>query len=150
MTIQPKILAPIRGFKGEYEWLSNFFPSVVWWEGVPFPTVEHGFQAAKTDDVDTHLMIAELPTPGLAKREGRRILLREDWEDVKDDIMYDLCKYKFRKEGNLAENLLNTGDVYIEETNNWNDTYWGVCKGIGQNKLGKILMRIRRELSKNS
>lgn len=142
------MIPEIKGFKDEYAWLSNFFPSTVWWEGVPFPTVEHAYQAAKSEDVDVHLTIAELSSPGLAKKEGRSILLREDWEDIKEEVMYDLCNQKF-KSSNFKEKLLNTKNSYLEETNNWNDTFWGVCKGQGENKLGKTIMRIRAEISKN-
>ena len=57
-------------------------------------------------------------------------------------------KQKFTKHKDLKEKLLATGDAYLEETNHWHDTFWGVCKGKGQNHLGKILMEVREELKR--
>ena len=84
--------------------------------------------------------------PSDAKRLGRSIRLRDDWELVKYDIMYEICKAKFEQNADLKEKLLATGDKYLEEGNTWNDRCWGTCKGIGENHLGKILMRVRDEL----
>lgn len=135
---------PIKGFKKENHFLSNFAISTVWWEGVSFPTVEHAYQAAKSENVDDHLRIAELTFAGEAKKEGRSLLLRDDWEEIKEEVMYDLCSQKFKNKV-LKEKLLATGNCYLEETNEWGDIFWGVCGGIGQNKLGKTLMQIRKE-----
>ena len=84
--------------------------------------------------------------PLTAKRRGKKVPLRPDWEEVKDDLMYQVCKAKFTQHPDLQEMLLATGNQELQEGNTWGDTYWGVCKGKGQNKLGKILMRIREEL----
>ena len=72
----------IDSFEGEFEFLSNFFPSPIRFEGMVYPTVEHAFQAAKTMDMAKRKMIAGLPSPGQAKREGRKVTLRPDWEEV--------------------------------------------------------------------
>lgn len=135
----------IEGFFGEYRFLSNFVTSPVWYEGIPFPTVEHAYQAAKTEDIDVQLEIADLDIPAKAKRAGNQLLIREDWDDVKVDIMRDLVTQKFRQK-EFAEKLKATGDAYLEETNTWRDTFWGVCDGKGFNKLGEILMSIRKKL----
>ena len=50
------------------------------------------------------------------------------------------------KDINLSELLIGTEDVELVESNNWNDTFWGVCNGKGKNHLGKILMEVREEL----
>ena len=81
-----------------------------------------------------------------AKALGRKIELRPDWDSVKDIVMYDVCKLKFTTHTDLKEKLLSTGDAELIEGNYWGDVYWGVCNGIGKNKLGKTLMRIRSEL----
>ena len=81
-----------------------------------------------------------------AKRMGRRVELRVDWETVKERIMYEICLAKFTQHSELAQKLLKTGTKYLVEGNYWGDTEWGVCNGKGKNKLGKILMRVREEL----
>ena len=95
--------------------------------------------------VEDFLKIANAKTPGEAKKLARKLPIRPDWEEVKDQIMLDLVRIKFSKSG-LKKALLATGDAELIEGNTWNDTYWGVCKGVGQNKLGKILMQVRKEL----
>ena len=84
-------------------------------------------------------------TPSKAKRKGQKITLRSDWEQVKEQVMYDVLKLKFKDEV-LAKLLKETGTKYLEETNWWGDEVWGVCNGVGQNKLGKLLMKVREEL----
>ena len=84
--------------------------------------------------------------PAQAKLVGRNCNLREDWEEIKEQTMYEIVKAKFTQNEALARLLLATGDAYLEEGNWWHDTTWGVCNGVGQNKLGKILMRVREEL----
>ena len=74
-------------------------------------------------------------------------MLRKDWEQVKDDIMYEVVRAKFIQHPILAQQLLDTRDAELIEGNNWGDTYWGVCNGYGKNMLGRILMRVRDELS---
>jgi N-glycosidase YbiA len=134
----------IKGFFGHYRFLSNFWFVKVELDGVTYPTVEHAYQAAKTHDFELRKGIIPLKV-GEAKKWGRQVVIREDWEDVKDDIMFDLCAQKFAKEP-LRTCLLATGESYLEETNHWGDKYWGVCNGVGLNKLGLTLMRIRQFL----
>ena len=139
----------IKEFQGKYRFLSNFFPSPVMWNNIEYPTVEHAYQAAKTLDVDKREIIRLQPTPGQAKRIGRVIPLREDWNEVKLKIMEYLVKQKFTRHENLKEQLLATGDEKLAEGNSWNDTYWGVCRGVGKNYLGIILMKVREELKQS-
>ena len=83
-----------------------------------------------------------------AKRLGKKVTLRTDWDSVKIPIMYELVDNKF-KHFDLAEMLLATKNQHLVEGNWWGDTYWGVCKGVGQNKLGKMLMKLRENLKSN-
>jgi ribA/ribD-fused uncharacterized protein len=130
--------------------LSNFHRCLVVYEGILFKTTEHAFQAAKTFDKKARLKIAYLPSPRKAKIAGRKVILREDWEQVKDAVMYDILKLKF-SQPYFEKKLPETGKAQLVEGNTWNDTYWGVCNGEGKNKLGVILMKIREELeSKNT
>ena len=136
----------IRGFFGEYRFLSNFYPSVIIYEGITYPTVEHAYQAAKVEGLTHKLRMAKMATPGDAKRLGQNVDLVTDWNDKKLGIMYDLNKLKYTTHQELRGKLILTGDRDLEETNSWGDTYWGVYKNVGHNKLGLILMRIRKEL----
>ena len=137
----------IDNFAGKYAFLSNFYMVYVDYEGLTYTSSEAAFQAAKTFDLEEKKRFADM-SPKEVKRAGRRIPLREDWEEVKDDVMYAVCKEKFRNP-DLRDRLLATGDEELVEGNTWNDRYWGVCKGEGENKLGKILMRIREEIRKD-
>lgn len=138
----------IDSFDGNFAFLSNFYPAIVHFEGHKYSSNEHAFQAAKTFNEMEKSFVASAPTPGIAKRRGRSVSLRKDWEFVKDSIMYDLVLNKFKNNEDLKQKLLNTGNEELVEGNYWGDTYWGVdVKKGGQNKLGKILMRVREELN---
>ena len=132
----------IDSFSGEYRFLSNFFVFPISWQGFRWPSIEHAYQAAKTYDNDTHIQILNAGSPGKAKRIGRTVKLRSDWEDVKLGIMLELVVLKFVGT-ELQSRLVNTRPHELVEGNTWNDTYWGVCRGIGENHLGKILMDVR-------
>lgn len=138
----------INCFDGKWAFLSNFYWNEIEHEGIVYPTNEHFFQAMKTLDNDERRQIANCLTPGQAKRMGRRVALRSDWESVKEDVMLlGLC-LKFADE-QLADWLLETGDEELVEGTTWHDNEWGNCscpKCIdieGKNKLGKLLMRVR-------
>tara|TARA_B100000508_G_scaffold111285_1_gene89527 strand:+ start:535 stop:963 length:429 start_codon:yes stop_codon:yes gene_type:complete len=136
----------IEGFDGDYRFLSNFYPALVELDGIMYPSVEHAYQAAKTLDENERQSILVLEKPGQAKKAGREVTLRQDLEEVKMHVMLDLVRYKFYNCPDLKNKLLATGDAYIEETNWWGDTFWGVCEGKGKNVLGTILMNVRAEL----
>lgn len=140
----------IDAFQGQYRFLSNFWPATVQFEGITFPSVEHAYQSAKTLDMDQRRRIAALATPEEAKRAGRALQYRPDWEQVKYDVMEQCVRYKFTHNPELARRLLATGDAYLEEGNTWNDQIWGVYQGKGQNRLGKLLMKVRDELRHQS
>jgi len=136
----------IKEFQGEFRFLSNFWPARLHHDGIEYPTTEHAFQAAKTLDFRDRWNISKLPTPADAKREGRKLVLRPDWEAVKDQVMLELTILKFMNHRKLKEQLLATGHAELIEGNTWGDKYWGVCGGEGHNHLGKILMLVRGQL----
>lgn len=140
----------INAFTGTYRFLSNFYPAVVTYEGVAFPSVEHAYQAAKTHNLTLRRTIARYRYAADAKRAGKNLPLRDDWELVKRDTMRTLLAKKFAVGSGLADQLLATGDEMLVEGNWWNDTYWGVCDGVGQNWLGVLLMQRRTELQGQS
>lgn len=143
MTVLGETQDAITSFQGEYFFLSNFYNAPVVYQGIRFENNEAAFQAAKCPERMRDFCGL---TPRDAKRLGRRIALRPDWEAVKYDVMYQVCKAKFSQNPDLLEKLLATGDAELVEGNTWGDTVWGVCKGVGENNLGKTLMRVRGEL----
>lgn len=137
----------IESFQGEYRFLSNFFPSLVIYAGRCYTSVEHAYQASKTLNQPQRDAIRAAETPGRAKRMGQKVALRPNWDTYKLDVMEMLVGEKFRIAEDLADLLLATGDAELVEGNTWGDTFWGVCGGMGENHLGRILMRVRAELN---
>ncbi len=136
----------IECFREEYRFLSNFWPAEVRFEGIAYPTVEHAYQAAKTLDIKEREWFAALPRPGKAKIAAGKRPIRIDWPEVRVGIMTELVRKKFTRHADLAAKLLATGDAEIIEGNAWGDTFWGVCEGVGENNLGRVLMAIRAEI----
>jgi ribA/ribD-fused uncharacterized protein len=139
----------IKSFRNEAYFLSNFAPTPFWTpQGTYCPTVEHAFQACKTNDPQQRIWVLTANTPLQAKQRGRHVQLRPDWNEVRLKYMKALVKLKFEQNHDLASLLCATGDALLEEGNYWNDTFWGVDfkTGRGQNHLGKILMEVRTEI----
>lgn len=143
----------IVSFEGKYAFLSNFYPAKIHIENKEFgfydeyPTAEHAYQASKAFMVTEKEQIKSASTPGLAKKYGKFIRMRSDWDEVKLETMEEIVRIKFEMNPDLAQLLVDTGDMKLVEGNWWHDTYWGVCNGRGHNHLGKILMKVREELS---
>lgn len=141
----------ITHFKDKYAFLSNFAQAPVVHDGMHFPTVEHAYQAAKTlDEADRHaIQIAR--TPGMAKRMGRYVKMRPDWEEIKIGIMEDLLRQKFTGRYQFRNMLKSTGNAELIEGNTWGDKFWGAVwdnnEWVGENNLGKLLMKIRDEIA---
>jgi ribA/ribD-fused uncharacterized protein len=128
-----------------YDFLSNFYRSTVRYEGRLYPTVEHAYQAAKSLDDGVREMIRRQPDPMQAKKMGQGIQRRTDWDDVRVDIMRSLVHEKFENPF-LRPRLKETGTAMLVMGNRWNDTFWGVCRGTGENWLGRILMEERSRI----
>lgn len=132
---------------GVHSPLSNFYPSPIFIYDLTWPTVEHFYQAMKCDDKRMWEHILAQPTPGKAKKAGRGVNLRSDWESVKLLVMRAALVRKFTAaDPILSGYLLNTGDALLVEGNTWGDTFWGEVDGKGQNWLGVLLMARRAEL----
>lgn len=136
----------IDSFHGTNRFLSNFWPATVTLDGTEYASVEHAYVAAKTTDVSLREQIRATERPGDVKRFGRKIVLRDGWDDMKLAVMRDLVRQKFQHP-ELAALLRATAPHELVEGNTWGDRYWGVCRGQGQNNLGKILMAIRDEIA---
>lgn len=144
---------PIRRFRGKYSFLSNFYPAKVIYGGDVYPTVEHAYQAAKTYNRKDRKHIRRCNQPAAAKALGREVDLKDGWYENKDKrVMLKLLRQKF-SQGELRQQLLDTGDAFITHGNEHGDCYWGVCVNLkdgygdmGYNHLGVFLMKVRSEL----
>ncbi len=146
----------INSFRGEYYFLSNFYEVPVAYKGVTYLNNEAAFQAQKTISAyqrskgEIPLLSEEIRFSNLnaseAKKLGKRVSLRKDWEEVKVSLMQEIVDAKFDQHPDLAEKLLETGDEHLEEGNTWGDKIWGTVKGQGKNLLGQILMNTRERL----
>ncbi|OSA90722.1 UNVERIFIED_ORG: swarming motility protein YbiA [Clostridium botulinum] len=132
-------------FRGEYFFLSSFYICRINYKGIIYNTVEAAFQSMKSKDVEERKECVQL-TPKEATIKGNKIFLREDWEEIKEDVMYNICLCKFSQNADLAKRLIETGDAYLEQGSSWNDKEWGTVDGVGENILGKILMKVREEI----
>lgn len=147
----------IDKFDGRFRFLSNFWPCKIEHQGITYPSNENYYVAMKINDIqlingkmitvdDAREYVATIKDPGVVKRFGRSIKVRKDWDDIKLKVMEYGVRQKFKKNEELKELLLSTGDQELIEGNWWGDIYWGVCKGVGENHLGKILMKVRDEI----
>lgn len=134
----------IGPFSGEYRFLSNF-----WLEPQRMMlSNEHFFQAAKAADPAERANIMFSATPGIAKRAGRLVAIREDWDSIKESVMLEGLRNKFYLDRDLRDKLIATGGAKLVELNTWGDRYWGVdmATGEGANRLGELLMDVRAEV----
>lgn len=140
----------ITEFQNEYRWLSNFAPVKIKLDGLEFPSVEHAYMSAKYNDIEWKKFCSNPNNKaGDVKRKSRNITLKEDWNDIKLEVMKECVNQKFSQEPYRTK-LLGTGTQYIQEGNRWNDKYWGVClkTNKGENHLGKLIMDVRSALVK--
>lgn len=137
----------IDSFRNEYSFLSNFFASLIIINGKKYATVEHAYQALKTSDVETHELIRNAKTPAIAKRLGRAIQLKSNWDNIKIEVM-KFCLQKKFENPYLRAMLISTGVEELIEKNYWGDTFWGVdAKTLkGENWLGRLLTEIRENI----
>lgn len=137
-------------FDTKFSFCSNFYACEVDYDGHRYKTAEHAFQAAKAVYEEERAYVAAASTPGEAKWRGRRVKIRPDWEEAKDEIMLAIVRSKFT-DPVMRYDLINSRDWILCENNYWHDNYWGNCtcprcESIeGENRLGKILMQVREE-----
>jgi ribA/ribD-fused uncharacterized protein len=145
----------IYGFFKDYRFLSNYHPCEILVDGIIYPSSEHAYMAYKTDDFTQKTQISLMEKPSDAKKLGQLITLRKDWEYYRVAAMLNCLHLKFQN-SELADMLCATGGKYLEETNWWQDKFWGVYKSTdswtgdveqgGLNMLGKCLMIVRSNL----
>lgn len=137
----------IYGFFGEYRFLSNFHVCNVTLDGLTYKSSEAAYMAGKTTDKAIKMRFAAIDEPKEAKKLGREITMIPEWDDYKVLHMTRVVYAKFAQNRDIALKLFQTYDKYLEETNNWNDLFWGADElGQGKNMLGKVLMHVREIL----
>ena len=148
VRISPAAQEAVTEFRGEFFFLSNSYYAPITYMGQRYANNEAAFQAQKTRNPNKRkeFTIQNLQHPGDAKRLGRHLQLREDWEEIKLEQMYNICMAKFFQHPDLREKLLKTCCCPLFEGNTWGDRYWGTVNGYGENHLGIILMDIRAKL----
>lgn len=134
----------INSFTNNYYFLSNFSDSVFVYDGIQYQNAEAAFQAQKCENPKDREQFSSLNSTE-AKKLGRKVSLRKDWESVKVDLMRQIVTEKFQQNPDLKEQLLATGNAYLEEGNTWGDRIWGTVDGKGANLLGQILMALREQ-----
>ena len=132
----------IYGLFGKYRPLSNFHLEDFIFEGRKYRCSEAAYMSCKTIDIDEKMNLTVMDGP-TAKKYGQTIQLVKNWNVIRVSMMTNVLREKFKQSKSLMDLLVQTDKKYIEETNWWNDRFWGVCEGTGENNLGKILMSIR-------
>ena len=133
----------IDSFRDAHRFLSNPYFVDVTYNGYTYKSSEYAYQAAKATNKADHDYIIAATSLKELKRRGREIKCRPDWDRVRTTIMAEIVYYKFDQHPDLYAKLKATGDAILIEGNWWKDTFWGVCRGVGKNMLGKILMIVR-------
>lgn len=141
----------INRFWKDHKFLSNFHYSTIFYRGNKWKTVEHAYQAMKTLDITEQAKIRDASAPSQAKKYGRCVIVRDDWDQVKIEIMLELLRLKFHNPF-LRGKLAATGNAILIEGNNWCDVVWGQCRcekhnWEGLNLLGRLLMQVRDEIN---
>lgn len=139
----------IDSFSGQWKFLSNFYLCPFEFDGRVWSTGEHAFQALKSADRSVQEHIRRIASPSNAKREGRTVELRTGWDRMKVEVMRRIIAAKFALHSPLATRLMDTETAVLIEGNDWGDRFWGVCRGVGSNHLGLLLMERRGELVQN-
>lgn len=141
----------VINFYYEYEengFLSNFYPSPIYLDGYMWPTVEHFYQASKTDDQEYRDRVRLAPTADEAKKLGNdpACAIRDDWDVRKVNVMRQALIAKFSQHSELRSALLATGDAILVE-NSKKDYFWGIgAEGTGKSMLGALLMELRASI----
>jgi ribA/ribD-fused uncharacterized protein len=128
---------------------SNFAPSPLVIDEKRYPTSEHYFQSQKFVGNPAYAaQIAAASSPSAAAKLGRSRAypIRPDWDAVRDAIMLRALRAKFGQNPDLREILTSSSPRKLVE-HRAADSYWGDGRtGLGQNRLGVLLMQVRSGL----
>ena len=135
-----------NGFKDEFKFLSNMEFCTVFCFNTIYHSVENAYQASKCANKEDRKKFQH-HDPYKAKKDGKTVQMRPDFNDKRLEFMETLLRRKFSdKNFHLKQKLIETGDLELVEVNNWGDTFYGECNGVGENHLGKLLMKVRKDL----
>lgn len=139
----------IDWFREEYEFLSNFYPAKLMFDGISYDNAESAYQAQKLDNPEERRQFEHLYADEV-KRIGKKLVVRPDWDEVKLGLMEQILYAKFTQNPHLAQLLVNTGESPLLYGNLRGDTYWGICLATreGENHLGRLLMELRAKYQK--
>ena len=132
----------------EYSWLSNFSDHGFTLNGIRWPSVEHFYQAQKYVGTEVAERIRKAESTAKARKVGqdRSLVPRPDWDGVKEEVMRRAVRAKFEQNRRLREQLLATEEEDLVHESK-SDLFWGRNpEGAGDNRLGVIIMEIRRDL----
>ena len=134
-------------FKNVLYFLSNMCPCIIYSDDgrTIYRSVEHAYQACKTIIKKEREVIVAAKDGYEAKRLAKSITIRPDWEEIKEKVMLKALRRKFLCGSEFGYKLIRISEPIVEE-NTWGDIYWGVCNGIGENRLGVLLTRVRKEI----
>lgn len=131
----------------EYGCFSNFSKHTVEIDGLVWPTTEHYYQAMKHTDESLKERIRQIKSCKVAKTLAYSAPAREDWEQIKFDVMRKAIRAKADQHPEIKAKLLETGDDPLAEASPF-DYVWGTGKdGTGQNWLGKLWVELRESLT---
>jgi ribA/ribD-fused uncharacterized protein len=131
---------PICKFVGDWRFLSNFYDRPLIFDGIAYRSSEAAYQAQKDPAIAKEF--ADL-SPTDAKALGRWVTPRADWNEARVEVMRRVLRAKFDQNLDLWAKLVATAPRRLIEGNTWGDTFWGRCRGKGENWLGKLLMELR-------
>lgn len=141
-------------FAEKYEFLSNYYERPITFMNIKYNSSEAAYQAQKCFNENDKYLFCGL-TADEAKKMGRKVVCRPDWNDIKVSVMEKVVDAKFYQHPDLREKLIATGDEFLCEGNWWGDDFWGMkFSGVyssstallhGENHLGKTLMKVRQK-----
>lgn len=156
-------------FKGEYNYLSTFHLCSIYLtkdelikyadeklhssleayypEGITFKSVEHGYQALRTKDINDFISICNANNGYGAKMLSKDMKSRSKWSVYRLGIMTILNEKKFEQHMDLARKIAKINEQ-IHNDITYKDYYWGriINEGKkGQDNLGIIINEQRKK-----
>lgn len=148
------MMETIEFFEREYYMLSNWSAHKVKLWGNEFMTADHAYHYKKFEESAPHIArkILKASSPMEAKNIASKYKTYslDKWEAIKDEVLYEILKTKAQQHTEVYDALIKSNGKNLIENSPY-DSYWGTGPdGNGQNKLGKLWMQIRTELTQKN